>query len=56
MTWVKRTTLVRMDARLRAAGYVEGGNWSTRVFEGAEHNEAAWRARLDVPLRFLLGK
>ena len=45
----------RMDERLRAAGHIEGVNWSSRVFEGAEHNEAAWRARLDVPLRFLLG-
>ncbi|MGQ4660548.1 alpha/beta hydrolase-fold protein [Lysobacter sp. F6437] len=45
----------RMDQRLRDAGYVEGDNWSSRVFEGAAHNEAAWRARIDVPLRFLLG-
>ena len=45
----------RMDARLREAGYVEGGNWVTRVYEGAEHNEAAWRARIDEVLVFLLG-
>jgi enterochelin esterase-like enzyme len=46
----------RMDAALRAGGYVESENWITRRFEGAEHNEAAWRARGDTPLRFLLGK
>lgn len=46
----------RMDAVLRAAGYVDGENWSSRVYPGAEHNEAAWRARLEVPLLFLLGK
>lgn len=45
----------RMDAALPALGYRAGGDWLTRRFEGAEHNEAAWKARLDVPLRFLLG-
>lgn len=44
----------RMDAALRAAGWREGGDWITRRFEGAEHNEAAWRARVEIPLRFLL--
>lgn len=44
----------RMDALLPALGYVPGRDWLTRRFEGAEHNEAAWRARVDVPLRFLL--
>ena len=46
----------RMDAVMRAGGYVEGRNWITRRFEGAEHNERAWRARVDVPLEFLLGE
>lgn len=45
----------RMDAVMRAAGYTEGQNWVTRKFPGAEHNEKAWRKRLDVPLLFLLG-
>lgn len=45
----------RMDAALRAAGWREGRDWITRRFEGAEHNEAAWRARVEIPLRFLLG-
>ncbi len=47
---------LRMDAILRGNGYIEGKNWVTRRFEGAEHNEAAWRARVDSPLRFLLGR
>lgn len=46
----------RMDAVMRTGGYVEGRNWITRRFEGAEHNERAWRARVEVPLEFLLGK
>jgi len=45
----------RADAILRKAGYVEGQNWITRKFEGAEHSEKAWRLRVDQPLVFLLG-
>ena len=37
------------DAILRKAGYVEGQNWITRKFEGAEHSEKAWRLRVDQP-------
>jgi enterochelin esterase-like enzyme len=44
----------RMDAALRRAGWREGREWVTRRFEGAEHNEAAWKARVEIPLRFLL--
>ena len=44
----------RMDALVRAGGYVEGDNWVTFVDPGAEHNERAWRDRLERPLRFLL--
>lgn len=40
----------RMDTALRGGGYVKGGNATTRRFEGAEHNEAAWRARVEIPL------
>ena len=45
----------KADALLRAKGYTDA-DFMTRVFPGAEHSETAWRARLDVPLRFLLGK
>ena len=46
----------RADEILRKAGYVEGQNWITRKFEGAEHSEKAWRLRVDQPLVFLLGR
>jgi predicted alpha/beta superfamily hydrolase len=46
----------RADEILRTAGYVEGQNWITKKFEGAEHSEKAWRQRVDQPLRFLIGK
>ncbi len=44
----------RMDGHLAAAGYTRDVDWMTLKFEGAEHNEAAWRARVDAPVRFLL--
>jgi predicted alpha/beta superfamily hydrolase len=44
----------RMDEALRDAGYLEGKNWVTLKFDGAEHNERAWRQRASLPLRFLL--
>ena len=46
----------RVDAIVRARGYRDGGNLETRVFEGAEHSERAWRSRVEVPLEFLLGR
>ena len=46
----------RADEILRKAGYVEGRNWVTKKFEGAEHSEKAWRLRVDQPLRFLIGR
>ena len=47
---------LRADEILRKAGYVEGQNWVTKKFEGAEHSEKAWRLRVDQPLRFLIGE
>ncbi len=44
----------RMDRRLSAAGYTRGSDWLTEKFPGAEHSERAWRARVGIPLRFLL--
>lgn len=45
---------LQMNGLLRAAGYVEGIDLLTRKFDGADHNEAAWRARVELPLSFLL--
>lgn len=44
-----------VDALLADKGYAAGQDWLTRRFAGAEHNEPAWRARIDLPLTFLLG-
>jgi len=43
-----------MDESVRSAGYEAGRDWLTRKFEGAEHSERAWRARIAIPLIFLL--
>lgn len=44
----------RMEAMLPTLGWHRDTDWISRVFEGGEHNEASWRARLAVPLAFLL--
>ncbi|MEA1647424.1 alpha/beta hydrolase-fold protein [Nitrospirillum sp. BR 11164] len=46
----------KVDAQMRARGYREDVDFMTRVYPGADHNEASWRARLDVPLTFLLAR
>lgn len=45
----------QMDELVQAAGYAAGRDWLTQKFEGAEHSERAWRARVHIPLAFLLG-
>lgn len=46
----------KMDKVMVEKGYVAGRNWITRKFDGADHSERAWSARLNLPLTFLLGK
>jgi predicted alpha/beta superfamily hydrolase len=46
----------RADSVVRAAGYLSGKSFLSRTFVGAEHNERAWRSRLEIPLEFLLGR
>ena len=40
------------DAMMAAAGW-GGANYESRRFTGAEHDEDAWRERVDIPLGFL---
>jgi enterochelin esterase-like enzyme len=44
----------RVDTLLAARSYRPDVDVMTRVFPGTAHNEAAWRARLALPLEFLL--
>ncbi len=44
----------RMDAIGVGKGYVAGKDWLSKAAPGAEHNEAAWNARLPQALRFVL--
>lgn len=46
----------KIDQLMLSKGYVEGKDWVTQKYEGAAHNEAAWRKRLNIPLGFLLGE
>jgi predicted alpha/beta superfamily hydrolase len=45
----------KIDALIKERGHVPP-NIVSRVFEGAGHNETAWRERLEIPLLFLLGR
>lgn len=45
---------LRMDALAAAKGYRPGEDYISRIYEGASHDEAAWRGRLASPLAFLL--
>ncbi len=44
----------RIDGVMRARGYRAGADLLSHRYLGAAHNEAAWRARIEVPLMFLL--
>lgn len=46
----------KMNARMRAGGYVEGAGWVSRVYPGTEHSEKAWRERAGEVLAFLLAR
>ena len=45
----------KMNEVMRKYGYTEGEDWITRRFDGADHSPKAWRERLHIPLKFLLG-
>jgi predicted alpha/beta superfamily hydrolase len=45
-----------VDARFVAAGWQKGRDWESRVYEGAEHEENAWAARLPEIFGWLLAK
>ncbi len=42
-----------VDHLMQQKGYTPHKDWLTRKFEGATHNEAAWRQRVHIPLTFL---
>ena len=44
-----------VDEVISELGYERGQLWQTQEFEGAGHNEPAWRERVHIPLKFLLG-
>lgn len=44
----------RLDAALRASRLVEGQDWVSRTYPGADHSEASWAARAADVLAFVL--
>ncbi|WP_165488603.1 MULTISPECIES: alpha/beta hydrolase [Dyella] len=46
-------TQQRVDQWLKANGW-KGAQFESRVFDGAEHSERSWAARLAIPMTFLL--
>ncbi|WP_017664205.1 alpha/beta hydrolase [Porphyrobacter sp. AAP82] len=45
-----------VDARFAKAGWQRGRDWESRIYEGAEHEENAWAARLPEVFGWLLAK
>lgn len=43
-----------VDSVFDALNWVKGRDYDSRLYQGADHNEAAWRARLNDPLDFIL--
>lgn len=46
----------RIDGLVASRGWTKERDFTSRNFPGAPHNEDAWRARVDQPLRFLFEK
>ena len=44
-----------MDSIMEEKGFTRDLDWKSLVFQGESHIMAAWRARLHIPLKFLLG-
>lgn len=44
----------RIDRFVAGRRWVRDRDWISRTFPGAAHKESDWRARVDIPLRFLL--
>lgn len=45
-----------VDARFAAAGWQRGRDWESKVYQGAEHEENAWAARLPAIFGWLLAR
>lgn len=46
---------VKINRVMEKRGY-DNSTWISKIFEGAEHSERSWGARLDEPMVFLLGR
>lgn len=46
----------RVDALMVNKGHQVEVDWMTKVYKGHKHHESCWQERIDVPLKFMLGK
>jgi hypothetical protein len=46
----------RIEAILPTLGWHRDRDWVSRAFAGSAHDEKSWRARVDIPLAFLLAR
>jgi predicted alpha/beta superfamily hydrolase len=46
---------LKVDSIMVSRGF-SGKNWITLKFEGENHSERSWYKRLDIPIKFLLGR
>jgi enterochelin esterase-like enzyme len=44
----------QVDAAFLSRNWVKGHDFESRIYQGADHNEGAWRVRLNDPLDFIL--
>lgn len=44
----------QVDKLMVDKGYINGTDWMTRKFDGAEHSEKSWQERVHIPLTFLM--
>lgn len=47
---------LRLNQALLDRGFQEGIDFVSYRFDGDDHNESAWNARMHIPLKYLLGK
>ncbi|MFP2996468.1 alpha/beta hydrolase-fold protein [Spongiivirga sp. MCCC 1A20706] len=46
----------KVDQMMLDKGYIKNENWVTKKFEGADHSEKSWSARVHIPILFMLAK
>jgi hypothetical protein len=51
--WYSKPIQMKVDNLFQAKGYNQN-NFLSREFKGADHSVKSWKARIDIPIGFLL--